>query len=261
MNYTSRAAASAGLPRPSEEVGYLIYCPTMEELEDTCMKELDPENDFEKDDKLHLQTIIARSRVQDEFATKRQSMTSIAGELHLEGASSSDQGHHEANRVLRAEGCINAVRPSSSPQHLSSNMVNRNSSHLAWDSTNVSPSSSSQQLGSNIVNHLSSSQHGGSTNGVRPSSSPQHLGSNIVNHVNSSHLGDSTKVSTSSSSQQLGSNIVNHSSSSQHGGSINGVRPSSSPQHLSNNMVNQNSSHLAWDIYKGQYINFIPTTR
>ncbi|XP_063964703.1 uncharacterized protein LOC129275003 [Lytechinus pictus] len=189
MNYISRAAASAaGLPRPSEEVGYLIYCPTMEELEDTCMKELDPENDFEKDDKLHLQTIIARSRVKDEFATIRQSMTSIAGELHLEGASSSDQGHHEANRVLRAEGCINAVRPS--PQHLSSDILNQNSSHLG-DSTKVSTSSSSQQLGSNIVNHSSSSQHGGSINGVRPSSSPQHLSSNIVNHLNSSHLGDS----------------------------------------------------------------------
>lgn len=28
-----------GEPRPSEEVGYLIYCPTEEELEDRCMDE------------------------------------------------------------------------------------------------------------------------------------------------------------------------------------------------------------------------------
>lgn len=37
MDFTTRAAM--GEPRPSEEVGYLIYCPTVEELEDRCMEE------------------------------------------------------------------------------------------------------------------------------------------------------------------------------------------------------------------------------
>ncbi|XP_041478923.1 uncharacterized protein LOC121426627 [Lytechinus variegatus] len=192
MNYMSRAAASGGLPRPSEEVGYLIYCPTMEELDDTCMKELDPENDFEKDDKLHLQTVIALSRVKDEFATIRQSMTSIAGELHLERASSSYQGHHEANRVSTAgselqshAACETKYLPQSSSAGLQ-HAVGFDGMHVAEDGvTNTdSQSSSSQYLGRNRVGP--SAHYLGSSMENR-SSSFQHMGRNMVGQILSHH--------------------------------------------------------------------------
>ncbi|XP_030846195.1 zinc finger protein OZF [Strongylocentrotus purpuratus] len=77
--------ATMGEPRPSEEVGYLIYCPTEEELEDRCMEE-----DFEAD-------------IRYGNANIRQESMMLSQELPSERVSTGVGSYHETNHTQAVE--------------------------------------------------------------------------------------------------------------------------------------------------------------